>query len=292
MIVAPHFTDARVMTTTTAGTPYDLPSPAHRALPRRSREELEALAADFVNSKLHRLEPLHRRPLPKPVVRGLAAAGAAALVALGAWLAWPATEQAAPVQAAPAANEAESWTRRLEAERARKRQELASSRQYLAKMAAADTALLQDMGTRAQALAARADGAANPVRSGDEPTPKTVAAPPRAEAGPAPASQARPAPSPAAAQAAPVQPQQPAPVQRAATPGATQVAAAAPRCDIHVSELSSSGKLTYADVARMKGTRTNSAGHVFTPPLQAAGGRTVVFEVMPSGCVRIARGIR
>jgi hypothetical protein len=129
------------MTTTTAGTPHDLPSPTPRPLPRRSREELEALAADFVNSTLHRREPLHRRPLPKPVVQGLAAAGAIALVAVLAWMFWPAGgEPAGPALAAPAVTEAEQWSRRLEAERARKRQELESSRQYLARMAAAEAA--------------------------------------------------------------------------------------------------------------------------------------------------------
>lgn len=149
--------------TTTAGTHDDLPSPAPRPLPRRSREELEALAADFVNSKLYRKEPLHRRPLPKPVVQGLAATGAIALLALLAWMLWPSIEQAAPAQAVPALSEAEEWARQLEAERARKRQEMESSRQYLAKMAAAEAA----QGSRPGRTAPRPSG---------EPTPKMTGA--------------------------------------------------------------------------------------------------------------------
>jgi hypothetical protein len=79
---------------------------------------------------------------------------------------------------------------------------------------------------------------------------------------------------------------------RSDAPATAQPApAAAASCGIHVSELSDSGALTYADVVRMKGARLDAAtGHVFTPPVQAGGdGPTVVFEVMPTGCVRIAR---
>ena len=62
-------------------------------------------------------------------------------------------------------------------------------------------------------------------------------------------------------------------------------------CQIHVSELTKSGKLTYADVKRMKGSRFDEkSGHVFTPPIQAAGGRSIVFEVFPNGCVLVGRG--
>ncbi|MGH8482251.1 MAG: hypothetical protein ACRES8_07315, partial [Nevskiaceae bacterium] len=79
----------------------------------------------------------------------------------------------------------------------------------------------------------------------------------------------------------------------AQAPPATQVAQADPsECTIHVSELSKSGKLTYADVARMKGARLNDkTGSVYTPPVQAGGGRTVVFEVLPNGCVEVVRSL-
>ena len=265
--------------TPTADTPYDdLPA---RHVTRRSREELEALAADFVNSKLHPLPPAPRKPLPRAVLAGLAGGAFTALAGLGAWTLWPSAEITAPPASAPAIDA--QWAQRLEAERERKRQELERSRQYLAKMAAADSALVQDMSNRAQGLASRADRAAPPVRA-DEPTPKLAATTSAATASP-------PAPVPAPAEARTGAPAKAASQAEPATPAPATVAAA-PRCNIHVSELSSSGKLTYADVARMKGVRVASDGHAFTPPLKTAEGRSVVFEVMPSGCVRVARGSR
>lgn len=264
----------------TVGTAYDLPASPARHAPRRNREELEALAAEFVNSKLvvRTPEPTWlRKPLPKPLVAALGAAGGAALIGLLAAVFWPSAQETTAVTAGPGAVEAELWAQRLEQQRERKRQELERSRQYLAKMAAADSALVGEMSSRAQGLAARADRPAS--RPVDEPTPKSTSQP-----APAFAAEHKPAPQAAVAPA-----QVPAQAPAKAAPAPARVAAAA-QCNIHVSELSSSGKLTYADVARMKGTRTNAAGHVFTPPLKAADGRTVVFEVMPSGCVRVERG--
>lgn len=245
-------------------------------LPRRSRAELEQLAADFVNSKIHVKASAPRMSVPKPALAG----GGIVAAALLAWMLWPEggaeVVRETPTQAA----EAEAWAKRLEAERERKRKELQSSRDYLAKMAASDSALLADMTARAQALATR--GSAEPpiadARTA-EPTPRTEAttapAPARSEtAGAEPASKpdaAAPAAAPAAS----------APVQVAQADPAS--------CRIHVSELSGSGKLTYADVTRMKGATTDARGHVFTPEVTAANGRKVVFEVMPTGCVRIAR---
>lgn len=250
-----------------------------KAPQRRKREELEALAAEFVNSKIHVKQPARR---PSPALLGGAAA---ALFALLGWLLWPQADvTSVRDDSAAAAVEAEAWAKRLEAERERKRRELQSSRDYLAKMAASDSALLADMTSRAQALEKRADAA--PAPGSGEPTPRTAEPTPRAEPAAAAAAPARQdAPPATTASAAPAS-AAPAP---AAQPQA-QVAQAAPAsCTIHVSELSGSGKLTYADVARMKGTRTDGRGHLFTPPVTAANGRTVVFEVMPNGCVRIAR---
>lgn len=273
--------------TPTAATPYDelaTAMPRHSA--RRSREELEALAADFVNSTLHRLPPATRRPLPKPVLAAMAGAAGTVLLALLAWTYWPTDEAVASPESAPALSDPEQWTRRLEAERERKRQELERSRQYLAKMAAADSALVQEMSNRAQSLASRADRPAPRARA-EEPTPRVAVTAAAAAASPAPRQDPAPARAEPQATSKPAtQPQ--APPQAAAT-GAPAAVAAAPECKIHVSELSSSGKLTYADVARMKGVRAGSDGHVFTPPLKAADGRSVVFEVMPSGCVRVSR---
>lgn len=239
--------------------------------PRRKREELEALAADFVNSTLHRLPRPPRKPVPKAAV----AAGGAVLLAMLAWMLWPAGDTLEVTDATAAAADHEAWVRRLEADRERKRQELQRSREYLAKMAAADSALLTDMTTRAPKLAARAEA---PVAAGkaaaDSGAPSPRTKPPASRPAVAPAQ------PPASAARATVAGQQ------AEVP--TQVAAA-PKCAIHVSDLSSSGRLTYADVARMKGARTDASGHVFTPPVKAEG-RDVVFEVMPNGCARVARG--
>lgn len=264
---------------------------------RRNRDELEALAAEFVNSRIHvRPRPPRRMPqlsqLPKPVL----AAGAAGLVvamAVLAWVLWPAGADEPVREAVPVVNEAELWTRRLEAERERKRAELQRSREYLEKMAAVDGALLNDMTAHAQTLAARAEAAPEPAAAAPaspgvttEPTPKTTLAK---------ATPARPAPEPATGTPAQAPPQQvakaapmPAPSAPATSDARPTAAAAAPKCGIHVAELSSSGKLTYADVARMKGARTDDRGHVFTPPLMAAG-RPVVFDVSPDGCVRVVR---
>ena len=220
---------------------------------RRRREELEALAAEFVNSKLHPLPPPPRAEVPKAAL----AAGGAVLLAVVAWLPWPSGGSAPVREQAPAVNEAEVWAGRLEAERERTRQELQRSREFLARMAAADHALLEDLTARAQNLAIRpetAPVAASQVEREPEPSPPAAATP----------------------------------VQAKADAKEVQVAAAS-KCNIRVSELSGSGKLTYADVARMKGARTDSAGHVFTPPVRTANGRDVVFEVTPDGCVRVVR---
>jgi hypothetical protein len=251
---------------------------------RRSREEVEALAKNFVAA------PVEGAAAAKSRIPLLAAAagGVIALTVI-AFVAMPGKPAAESPRATPeqsrAAAEAEALRQRFEAERERKRKELAASSAYMEKMAAADAQLLKDMSSQAEMLASRA--AARPAPAESEPTPREATARPV----PAPTTTAASAPAKSA----------PAPTTTAAAtqePAKAQPAAAAPvqvaqvdksACSIHVSELSKSGKLTYADVARMKGARLDSdTGNVFTPPVQA-GGRSVVFEVMPTGCVRVAR---
>ncbi len=262
---------------------------------RRSREEMEALAKNFVGTPTE--EPiLPAKPSARLAIMG---GGAAALVAVVlAVVFWPKAgkdEAVArnPAETSRAAAEAEQYRQRFEAERERKRQELASGKDYLERMAAADAALMKDLSDSAGALAERAARAPAPAPapSDQPPTPRdTSAKPAAAKAAPAPApAQTTPATTASAA------PAKPAPA--AETPKA-EPAAAAPaevaqvdksECSIHVSELSKSGKLTYADVKRMKGARIDEdTGNVFTPPVQT-GGRTVIFEVFPTGCVQLVR---
>ena len=290
----------RLMSTVNPMTSSDaLAETAARQHHRRSREEVEALAKNFVAT------PVEAAPAPaKPRVRLVLAAGGAMLLTVLAFSAWPEREATppGPAETARPVTEAEQWRQRYEAERERKRQELASGQEYLQRIAAADNALLNDMTARAENLAGRSVAVASAPASGQVPTPREepakaanavpATAPSKAPANssqsattgvgtpPKPASAPAPAPQQQVAKAAPAEPAPPVTVQ----------AAPVASCSIHVSELSSSGKLTYADVARMKGARVDTrTGHVFTPPVQAAGGRTVIFEVMPSGCVRLAR---
>ena len=268
---------------------------------RRSREEVEALAKNFVATPVEEIVP------PKPQQRmAMIVAGAVAVVAILAVVFWPksrteAERAQADTARAAAAADAEQWQKRFEAERERKRQELAMGKEYMDRMAAADAALVKDIGEQAARLAERA--AALPAASSDAPpTPRSetrTARPAPAPSQPAPAATqaptqtasaapAKPAPSqPAPAQAAPQEAPKPAP---AADPTQEVAQADKASCQIHVSELTKSGKLTYDDVKKLKGARFDEAtGHVFTPPIQAAGGRSMIFEVMPNGCVKVRR---
>jgi hypothetical protein len=222
-------------------------------------------------------------------------------VGLIAWIALPSSSgesaRAGNQEQSRASAEVEELRQRMEAERERQRKELEAGKEYMERIAAADAAQLKDLAAQVDRLTERvAKMSAAAPASTDAPTPReetrTAAAPAKqapatttASASPAPATTAAPAPQKAAP--APAQQQQAAPAQ--AEP--TQVAQApASDCKIHVSELSSSGKLTYESIKKMKGARVDeSTGHVFTPPVPAAGGRTVTFEVMPDGCVRVAR---
>lgn len=253
---------------------------------RRSREEVEALAKNFVAAPA---EDGMAISVPR-VLAGVGVAGAVLAAAL-AWVAWPDREVARPAvaEASRVNPEAEQWRQKFEAERERKRRELAASKEYLERIAAADAALMKDMTTRASQLAERAVRA--PAASVAEGVPTPRDEPVRVAAAPAKAAPTVAAPAPAQPKVAPVpqpEPARPAPAAAAAPQEVAQ--AARSDCAIHVSELSSSGKLTYQDVTRMKGARVDpKSGHAFTPPVAAAGGRTVVFEVMPDGCVRVRK---
>lgn len=257
---------------------------------RRSREEVEALAKNFVGTPTE--EPiLPAKPSARLAIMG---GGAAALVAVVlAVVFWPKAKDEAAIrnqaEASRAAAEAEQYAKRFEEERERKRQELASGKDYLERMAEADAALMKDLSDSAGALAERAARAPALAPSDQPPTPRDASAKPApAKAAPAPA----PAQTTATAAAAPAKPAPASETPKAepAAPASEEVAQVdKSQCSIHVSELSKSGKLTYADIKRMKGARVDEdTGNVFTPPVKAEG-RTVVFEVLPTGCVRLAR---
>lgn len=272
------------------------PAPHHR----RSREEVEALAKNFVATPV--VEDAAPPKSRAVLIGGIA--GAAVLVAAVAYVALPSradTSRNADAARAAAAAEVEQLRQRMEAERERARKELEAGQDYLARIAAADAALVKDLTAQADRLADRQAALARsaPVSS-DAPTPRDETRP--AAPAPKPGATTTTA-SPAATTTAKAAPAQPAPSQPAATAAQsapapaqaqaqpTQVAQAEKsECAIHVSELSSSGKLTYESIKKMKGVRIDEGtGHVFTPPVPAAGGRTVVFEVMPDGCVRVGR---
>jgi hypothetical protein len=258
--------------------PNEAPAPHHR----RSREEVEALAKNFVGAAGEDA-PKSKVPMLAAVGGGLIALALIVAVALPGRQAAESTRSTA--EQSRAAADAEAMRQRFEAERERKRKALAASTAYMEKMAAADAQILKDMSSQAEMLARRA--AAQPAATG-EPTPREAPA----KAAPAPTTTvagAQPKPAPTTAAAATTAP--PAPAKSEPTAAApTQVAQVdKSQCSIHVSELSKSGKLTYADVAKMKGAKLDpDTGNVFTPPVQA-GGRTVVFEVMPTGCARLIR---
>lgn len=250
---------------------------------RRSREELEALAQQFASGG-----PVQTGTVPMWVW----AVCGVVLAALAAWVFWPEPESQRE-RVAPAVNEAEQWHQRFEAERERRRRAQQAGGDYLARSAAADNALLNEMSASAQRLADKAEakpGPASQPKAGSKP--EGQAGSPKGETATASASPATPSPGPQASHAAPEPtPSQAAPETAKAAPADTAPppAAEVAQCRIHVSELSASGKLTYADIARMKGARVDEKnGHVFTPAIPLKG-RSVVFDVAPNGCVSIAR---
>lgn len=269
-------------------------APSHH---RRSREEVETLAKNFVGT------PAEELPSAKGSRNLLIVSGAGALVLIASAIAIFTSssggkEARVNADAERVAAEAKEWAARLEAEKERKRKELEAGSDYLNRIAAADAALVKEMSSQAEMLTRRVAAASAPADS--EPTPReapraTTSAPTPAPAPTTVASTQSPKPAAAAPAPAPAQQQPVATQTAAAQPAASQSApvqvaqADKGQCEIHVSELSKSGKLTYADVAKMKGARLNDkSGTVQTPPVNA-GGRSVVFEVFPNGCVQIVR---
>lgn len=271
---------------TAAATPLaSLPPSAEARHHRRSREEVEALAKNFIAA------PTSPAAAAPSRTRLAFAAGGTALVALLAVMSWPdsAKETPRPVaEKSPAAVEAEQWRARLDADRERKRRELQAGADYLAKMAAGEAALLQEMGARASRLTAVPEAPPEPVAvrqapGNAEPTPREAPAPrrPTQAASAAPAA-STPAQAPATMPAAPT-----AKAEAPATTAATTVAAA--QCKLHVSQLSASGTLTFEGVKAMKGSRVDGSGNVLTPPVKLEDGRSVTFQVAPDGCMKWRR---
>jgi hypothetical protein len=265
------------------------PAPHHR----RSREEVEALAKNFVATPAEEAAPPAK---PRTLLVG-GVAGAVVLAVVIALIAWPKSEQAAR----PAAEtdrvvaEVEELRLRMEAERERQRKELAAGKEYLERIAAADAALVKDMSAQAELLSQRAAAAPAAPAADGAPTPRDAtraAALAPAKPAPAPATTVAGTQQPVAAAAAAPQPQaaKAAPTAPAETAPQDVAQLDKSQCTIHVSELSKSGKLTYETVKKMKGVRVDAeTGNVFTAPVDSGGGRTVVFEVMPTGCARMHR---
>jgi hypothetical protein len=280
-----------VMTATDA--PRD-PSPAPHH--RRSREEMEALAKNFVATPVEAAPAKSSKAMLMAGVGGaVVLAGVVAFFALRSGGGEDARQDSAAT--ARAAAEMEEIQQRMEAERERSRKELEAGKEYLERIGAADAALVQDLSDRADRLASRQATVATaaPVPSADAPTPREES---RAATA-APATSPKPAAvQPAKAEPAPVQqatvakaePAKTEPAKAEPAKAAPTTVAEAPKCDIHVSELSKSGTLTYEAIKKMKGVRIDDfTGNVFTPPVMTGAGRKVVFEVLPTGCVRVAK---
>jgi uncharacterized membrane-anchored protein YhcB (DUF1043 family) len=277
---------------------------------RRSREEMEALAKNFVAT------PVDAAPAKSSKAMLMAGIGGAVVLAgvVGFFALRSGGEEVRQdsAAAARAAAEVEEIQQRLEAERERTRKELEAGKEYLERIGAADAALVEDLSDRADRLAARqatatataAAATAAPAPSADAPTPRedtrvATAAPTPKVVTPLQPAKVQPAPvQQAPAQQAPVQqaavakpePAKAEPVKTEPAKTKPTTVAEAPRCEIHVSELSKSGTLTYESLKKMKGVRIDDfTGNVFTPPVMTGAGRKVVFEVLPTGCVRVAK---
>ena len=217
------------------------PSEVH---PKRSREEIERLARKFVTA--HRTLTMTIPALRRNKAMQAIGSATAVVAILGlAVFFWPRSQRTERMQD-PALAQVIELQKRAEEERARAQQELASSKEYMARIAAADAARLKDMQEHAEALAEAAEPAA----------PKATA---------------------------------PAPSTKVAAASSTPANASG--CRIHVSQLSGDGKLTYEQVKAMPGARFDpTTSRVFTPPVKTAGGKSVIFEILPTGCVQLARG--
>lgn len=249
--------------------------PVERTLRRRDRAELETLAAEFVKA------PDAQSPVS---LKFAISATASTIVALGVlwWVLGGDVEPPLPRTQDSAASEATAWQQRAAAERERRRRELAAGLNYMDKLAQEERAALQAFQREE----------ASPPAVDPDPAPRNAAAMPDLEPtseDSTPVSAVPPASTSVAALVPATQAPASGPGTDPAKPPATTTAASAAKCSIHVSELSKSGTLTYDAVARMKGSRMDDAsGHVFTAPV-TVNGRSVVFEVLPDGCVRIVR---
>lgn len=265
---------------------HDTAPATPRRVQRRSREEIETLVKGG--------DEVPQRSRSTPLI-SLAVIGVVLLAGL-LWLLSPRREQAAE-RPASAPGEAALMQQRIDAqiERARKQR---SGSDYFERTAAAEAALLQDLSKNAGRLAkvAEAAAAAPPSASARQAGAPAAASSAASKSEPKPGVKSEsPPPEPARNTAAPGES---APVEMAKATSAAPTPAAAPapeqpgaQCRIHVSELSSSGKLTYADIARMKGARVDEkTGHAFTPPIPV-NGMTMVFDVAPNGCVTVARAL-
>src|SRR5689334_8682002 len=221
------------------------PSEVH---PKRSREEIERLARKFVTA--HRTLTITIPALRRNKAMQAIGSATAVVAILGlAVFFWPRDQRTERMQD-PALAQVLELQKRAEEERARAQQELDSSKEYMARIAAADAARLKDMQERAEALAESAE-------------PEPAAASKKAAA--------------------------PAPSTKVAVASSTPANASG--CRIHVSQLSGDGKLTYEQVKAMPGARFDpNTSRVFTPPVKTAGGKSVIFEILPTGCVQLARG--
>ena len=263
---------------------------ARVAARQRSRDELEVLADKFVHGNAPEavIEPAR---WPTAWIAG--AVGLFIVVSgvlIGLWL--NGGDDAARSTQAPATEGkpalADDWSAKLEAERQKQRVQMERSRQYLEKLAAAEAAAQVDFQQRAAALVGTSTPESRPA---DEPKPIEQAA----AAAPAPFAQAQAplvaAAKPAESKAQPAETANPTanPAPPAATPAPqpAQTIASAHTCKMHVSELSSSGTLTYEAVARIKGARVDQGSGIVTlPPVDVPGRGAMIFTVKPDGCVR------
>lgn len=180
--------------------------------------------------------------------------------------------------------------RKLAADKERAKR-MQSSGDFMDRMAARDAQILGDLASRAAKLVQIADVSEAPAAPARKPAKPAV--PP-----PVQSTRAKPETKPEAAPETSPAPPSPTTVASAApatassssnVPSAQETSARPAQCKLHVSELSSSGKLTYDDIAAMKGSRkVGGAGHVLTPPVKV-NDREVTFDVAPNGCVTVAR---
>lgn len=257
-----------------------------RRVQRRSREELESLAKDLAGDS-------EAAPATGMSMTSLA------IIAVGlfAGLAWllaprePVKDRAATIPPAIA-----QLQQKLEADRERARKQQGGGG-YLERSAAADAAALKDLAASARRLAQAVEAPPPPqpkaaARAGHDEASAPKTETPSATSESLPKSEPAPIQAPRksrAAAAAPGDETNPPAANASASPSSPATETASAQCRLHVSQLSSNGKLTYDDVLRMNGARVRkSTGHVVTPPIDV-NGRPVAFDIAPNGCVTVER---